>query len=341
MTRVFNRYSVALLTIIFVATLTGSPVFVSAQSIPQPDQEEVNFSGYTTEELTNQDVFNDFVVGPGKFELELAPGQSRVVELTVSNRMGETKRFGFEIEDTEGSSDGSAAVRLLGSERGPYTLRDYIQIPQMQFDLAHGQRARIPITISLPADAEPGGRYGSVVVSTVSSSNQAEDGSGATSGSVIVSRIGTLFFITSPGTQDRQGSLQSLSILPDKRIYFEGPFKFSLTYENTGNVHTNPYGEIRIYNLFQEEIDFIQLDPWYAMPKSLRSREVEWNRDVLIGRYTAVAQINRGYDNIVDEERISFFVIPVIPLLIVLGSIFAIVLLLRFFFTRFTFTRKQ
>lgn len=335
---------------------SSTPIAVASEapgaqeSIESPELPEVSTTAATqTETLTqpfpvevlpNQSVFSDFVVGPGKFELELAPGQSRTVELMVTNRMGEPKRFKFEFEDTAGSVDGSSAVTLLGAERGPYTLRDFLVVPAMEFDLAHGERARIPITVSLPADAEPGGRYGSVVVSTVSRDADLKPEGNALPSSAIVSRIGTLFFVTTPGDIEREGKLASFTTKGQRSFYSKGPVDFTIAYENTGSVHVNPYGELRIRNMFGDEVGYVKLDPWFALPQSLRTREVAWDRELLIGRYTATLSLNRGYDNVIDEATVSFYVIPLKLVALVFFVLFVFIFTIRFVFGRFELKRK-
>jgi hypothetical protein len=295
---------------------------------------------YRRERLPTTDVFGDFVIGPGKFEIELAPGQSRTVELTVTNRMGEPKIFSFETEDMTGSTDGSQSIVLLGDDRGPYTLKDYIQISSPQFELQHAERARIPVTISLPADAEPGGRYGSLLVSIVSNPNDTVDSNGAAPSSVIISRLGTLFFITTPGETRRSAELRDFSTIGGQTFFASGPVDFSIVFENTGPVHTTPYGQISITNTFGDEVGFFELEPWFVMPQSLRNREVTWNRSFLIGRYTATAQINRGYDDIIDSQSFTFWVIPWSIIGYTFLGFFLFFLLLRFLFSRFEFKRK-
>jgi hypothetical protein len=314
---------------------------VVAESVATPTVPTITFSDtYRRDKLPSTEVFGDFVLGPGKFELELAPGQSRTVELTIGNRMGETKIFSFETEDMTGSQTGDSAVVLLGADRGPYTLKDYIQISSPQFELAHAERARIPVTISIPADAEPGGRYGSLLVSIVSNPNDADGGSGAAPASVVISRIGTLFFITTPGETRREGELREFSTIGRQSFFASGPITFGVVFENTGPVHTTPYGEIRITNTFGDEVGFVQLEPWFVMPQSLRNREVQWNRSFMIGRYTATAQINRGYDDIIDTQSFTFWVIPWDIVGYVFLGFFLFFLLLRFLFSRFEFKRK-
>lgn len=296
---------------------------------------------YQIEALPNDDVFGDFVIGPGRFDLELAPGESRTVELIVSNRMGQGKMFSFETEDMTGSNSGERSVQLLGDEEGPYTLRDYIQVPHQEFYLEHAERARIPVTVSLPADAEPGGRYGSLLVRIVTDPNDTEAAGGAQPASVIVSRIATLFFVKTPGEIDYDLKLQDFGTLNDQKFFVSGPISLLLEHENFGSVHNTPYGRVTITNLLGEEVGVQNLEPWFVMPQSVRTREIEWNREFLIGRYTATAEINRGYDDIVDEMSYSFWVIPWKLLVGVFVGLFLFFLILRFFFSRFEFKRKN
>ena len=44
----------------------------------------------------------DFVVGPGKTEVTLNPGEQRTVNIIVTNRMDEDKTFQLEVEDFTG-----------------------------------------------------------------------------------------------------------------------------------------------------------------------------------------------------------------------------------------------
>lgn len=299
--------------------------------------------GYTTEFISSPSnvIPGDFVVGPGKTELTIEPGTSKTIEMLLTNRTGETREFNLEVEDATGTNDPATPVALLGDERGPYTLKDYIHMPQMRLKLEHNERARIPVTITVPADAEPGGRYGSVLVTTVSKDAVQKDVDGAAPTSAVISRVGTLFFLTIPGDTKVEGELKSFKTVPNRLIFMHGPINFQLLFENKGDLHLDPYGEIHIKNLFNEEVGFVELDPWFALPKSLRSREVQWNRQLLIGKYTATAVVNRGYDDIRDTESVTFWVMPWKVIAPVFGGLFLIFLFFRFISKNFEFKRKS
>ena len=299
-------------------------------------------SGYTTEFIDDVAgvVAGDFVVGPGKSELTIEPGQSKRVEMIITNRTGDTREFKLEVEDASGSNDPSTPVVLLGDDTGPYTLKDYIQLPVDTIELDHNERARVLVTVAVPMDAEPGGRYGSVLVTTLSKKAEIGDSSGAAPSSAIISRVGTLFFLTIPGDTITEGALQDFATVGDKHIYTEGPVNFQILFENTGYLHLNPYGEIRITNLFDEEVGFIELDPWFSLPKSLRSREVSWDRELLVGRYTATVHLNRGYDDHIDSQSVTFWVLPWKIVVPIFAGLFVLFFLIRFISRNFEFKRK-
>lgn len=326
---------------------TSSEMDNNGSAVPSTSTEQTTSAAYPNltdtykkESLPSEEVYSDFVIGPGRFELEIEPGESRTVELIVSNRMGDRRLFSFEMEDMTGSEDGGETIKLLGEQEGPYTLRDYISVPHEKFYLDHAQRARIPVTITVPPDAEPGGRYGSLLTTMASKPNEQTEAEGAQPTSPIVSRIGTLFFVTVPGDIEWDSKLADFSTVNGQKIFWNGPIDFLLTSENTGSVHATPYGQLTITNLLGENVGSVQMQPWFVMPESVRTREISWNREFLIGRYTATVEVNRGYDNIVDEMTFSFWVIPWKIVGTVFAGLFILFLLLRAFFSRFEFKRK-
>ena len=316
------------------------PAEVSTSSESEVKMPKEAESWFKIEKLTGGNIQQgDFVVGPGKAEIEVQPGQTVVREISVSNRISDGRIFELTVEDIGGSDDASDAVVLLGKERGPYTIKDYISFPESTFSLKLGERARIPVTISIPPDAEPGGFYGSVLVSTVRTSEQEEEVSN-TPRSPVIARIGTLFFVTVPGEITTEGQTKEMSLIDNKWWFESGPIGLNILYHNTGSVHLNPYGELRIKNLFSEEVGFVELDPWFVLPKSLRSRDISWDRELLLGRYVATAYINRGYDDVIDEVSVVFWVLP----WKIVGGVFAVVFIILFsiraFFRKFEFKRK-
>lgn len=328
------------------------PFFVHAQTTPQSQNgEEVTapdslpsvtiLPPYATEGIPGGDaVVGDFVVGPGKVDVTLKPGESRVVEMLVTNRTGERRVFNLTTEDMTGSTDLTKPVVLLGRDKGPYSLKDYLKVDHPSFELDHNERARIPVTISIPPNASPGGLYGSMLVDTVAIEAITGETENTVPQSAIVARIGTLFFVTIAGEVKREGKLLEFATVGEKSFYQHGPISFGILHENTGSMHLAPYGEVRVSNMFGEEVGYVELEPWFILPQAERFREIRWDREFLFGRYTATAHINRSYDDIVDTDTFVFWVLPWKVLGGAFVGIFVILFLIRAFLRNFEFKRK-
>lgn len=303
----------------------------------------INFSvalAFQIEDLKIAPGNNDFVLGPGKTELFLDPGAKATKEFTVTNRLGKTMTFQISIEDMKGSQNLDETVVLLGAEKGPYSLKDYIKPETTEFTLNHGQRMILPVEITIPEDAEPGGLYGSLLVNAVPPKAEGATEEGQAQGQIqLVTRLGALFFVRVNGEAKEEGALKDFTM--QKNFYEKGPVSFQILYENTGDVHVNPYGIVEIKNIFGRKVDEIRILPYFAMPSSLRLREAVWERGLLFGKYTASLSLNRGYKNIIDQKSITFWVFP---WKIILAGALALILVISFFVwvaSRFEFRRKE
>ena len=267
---------------------------------------------YTIENLQLQEK-GDFILAPGKIELLVRPGDEYTKEFSITNRIGRTMNFNIELEDFKGSDNPEETIVLLGKEKSPYSLKDYIKPEITNFTLNHGQRIFLSVKISIPQDAEPGGLYGSALITTNPPEPQGETEKGKAKGQLkMISRLGCLIFIRVEGEAKEEGNLKDFRTNKNfyENISKKNPISFQIFFENKGNVHLNPYGIIEIKNLLGKKVGEIEMEPFFAMPDSVRKREVKWDKEWLFGRYTAFAGLNRGYQNIVDQKSLTFWIIP-------------------------------
>ncbi|MCK5022166.1 MAG: hypothetical protein KAR54_02885 [Candidatus Pacebacteria bacterium] len=277
---------------------------------------------------TDTEVRDDFVLEPAKLEAFLDPGAFDTKIISILNRTDKTLDFKIELEDFSGSMDPNRTVILSGDERGPYSLKDYLHPEVDSFTLKSGQKINFTVDIDIPLDAEPGGLYGSVLV--LSESNDFEQGGNTT----IVSRLGALFFINVNGEVTRSGKLTSFKKIdsPEKGTTFE------LLFVNDGSTHLNLSGHIQIFNSLGTQIDEIEIPTYFAMPNSVRFRELHWNVSKLFGRYKAVVVVDRGYGGLTDELSLIFWAISVKLVAIILGVLILIILLIIWLSKTFDFT---
>lgn len=245
-----------------------------------------------------------FVIEPGKSEIVLEPGESRITQVVVTNRTTKTHTFNTKVEDFTGSNDPSRPVVLLGDEVSPYSLRDYVTVSPAVIVLEPGARQVLEVSINLPEDVEPGGRYGAVLVST-----ESDPGEGF-SGAKLVSQLGSLLLVRVAGDVAESGSITDFRILGDKYFYTSGgPSGFEAVYQNTGNVHLVPYGLVTIENILGQEVANVPVDAFFVLPQSVRGKSVDWEPPFLFGYYKATLEIGRpGVDT--EIRTLNFTVLP-------------------------------
>jgi len=285
---------------------------------------------FSVESLQNPRIDGDFVVGPGKHEIRINPGETSVKSITVTNRYDTERIFSIEIEDftSPNKGDNSGQVHLLGEEKGPYSLKDYLIPDETSFVLQSGDRATIRVEIKIPEDATPGGLYGAVIISHKSTDPlEIARENEVNSGIAFRSRIASLFFVRINGDVFEEGEL--INFNSDKKIYKSGPIKFNFTYNNSGSVYVNPYGVLEIKNLYGTLVEKINVSPYYVMPGAERLTTKIFDREFTMGRYKATLKLNRGYGDIIDEKTVVFWVLPIKMVAGILIGLFLLLVIIR------------
>jgi hypothetical protein len=281
-------------------------------------------------------------VEPGKTEIFLNPGENMVKNISVTNRVDRTVKFKLSTEDFVGTKDVKQPVSLLGDANSPYSLKDFIVPEIREFSLDFGEKITIPVTVSVPSNAEPRGYYGALIISNDPDKLEGKAAKDTEGKTRIVSRIGSLFLLRINGEGKEEGSIDNFKVIgPTQMFYSSRPIGFEIAYRNTGNVHLVPYGLITIKNIFGKAITTLPVDAYFVLPDSIRYREVNWASGFSLGRYTANLSLYRGYNNEFIETKIGFWVIPWKILIPVFLGVVLVISLLYYVLTRFELRKKQ
>jgi len=284
---------------------------------------------------------NDFVVEPGKTEIFLNPGEAVIKNITITNRIGKNVKFKLTTEDMIGTNDSLSPIKLLGDEKGPYSVKNFIEPEINEFSLDLGEKIVIPVKVSVPVDAEPRGYYGALIVSNepeVLGETQSKETEGKAR---LVSRIGSLFFLRINGEGKEAGVLSDFKIIgPSKSFYENRPKGFEILFKNTGNVHLVPHGKIIIRNLLGKNVGEIPVDAYFSLPDSIRYREVFWTEGTGLGRYTANLSLFPGFGNENQELSIAFWIIPWKILVAVFIGLIVLISFVYYVLTRFELKKK-
>lgn len=284
---------------------------------------------------------NDFVVEPGKTEIFLNPGETVTKSITVTSRIAKTVKFKLTTEDMMGTNDSLTPIRLLGDEKGPYSVKNFIEPEITEFSLDLGERITIPVKVSIPLDSEPRGYYGALIVSNEPEVLGGEQSSQTEGKARLISRIGSLFFLRINGEGVESGFLEDFKLLGPKKAFYENrPSGFEISFKNTGNVHLVPHGLITIKNILGKNVGEIPVDAYFSLPDSIRYREVLWQEGTGLGRYTANLSLFPGYGNENQESSISFWIIPWKILIITFIGLVIFISLIYYILTRFELKKK-
>lgn len=254
-----------------------------------------------------------FVVRPAKIELSILPGEEQTTVLTLSNGTALPLSVSVSYEDVAPSAQTSPndePITLLGSNGGAYPIKELFHTSKKSVDILSGQEAQIPITVRIPKDAEGGGRYGSVVFTFKPILTEGKEQSANVA---IESRLATLFYVRVLGSAKEEGHLVTFGLFnnaktsPSPLAY--APLRFQVAYENTGAVHVNPYGRLTLSPVIGES-KVIIIPPHAVLPGATLMSEVDAREPLSIGYYTAHLELNRGYQDIVEESEVGFWIVP-------------------------------
>lgn len=291
----------------------------------------LSFAGaYIVQDLNDTEITGNFSLNPSKLEIFLQPGESVEKEITISNRTGKTLEIEIQTEDF-GPADFVKAVELLGEEKGVYSLKDYIEPEIRSFVLENGKNAVFSVKIKIPQDSEQKGFYGAVLVAA----KNIGEGEGDRVATKVLTRLGTMFFVRVGNGAFENGGLKSFRVKEGRGFLEKFPVEFEILFENNGNVHLTPYGEIEIFDIFGRKAGVEKIDPWFVLPDSLRARFVSWDGGSFsFGRYEARLKLARGYSGLVDEKIYSFWIIPWKMIGIVLVGLLVIIIIAKMMIKR-------
>jgi hypothetical protein len=230
---------------------------------------------------------------PVKFNVTVAQGESYADTITVINPNDFSIGVHPEVENIAGGDEGS--IDLIDMEI-PHGISSWVSIDRTEFTLGPQERRQIPFTVNVPANAEPGGHYGSILFRGISGPN---------GGVGISGRVGTVMLIEVPGATVKTGKIDSFT--GPASYVSHGPFSFTAKLENTGNTHFNPESSISIKGPFYPEKS-VAIEPRIVFPGHTRTFEAQ-----VAGRYAfgpLTATLTSSMPGGAVTKTITFFAFP-------------------------------
>jgi hypothetical protein len=277
-------------------------------------------------------------VSPTLFEMQASQGQSWQSEIRVINVneydltvYPQTVNFAPQGEDGRGE-----LIPVIESETDGQTLAEWVTLSADPIVIPRQQTVTVPITITVPDNAAPGGHYAAILIGTKQPSTEAGESQVQTSQFVT-----SLLFVRVAGEINEAADIRELTT--GSYIVQKPEIAIDMRFENNGNVHVQPQGDIKVYNMWGEERGIIpinhQTNFGNVLPLSIRKFSFAWKGDTSlldIGRYRVVATLGYGTETKKFVTATTYFwVIPYMTLLIVGVSLFLIIRVGMWFVRRY------
>lgn len=286
----------------------------------------------------NEDVGQALEIAPPVVNLTADPGQTVTTEIILRDVSDGPLIVTNQINDfTADGEDGIPRLLLEEGEESPYSMRDWFE-PISELTLEPRTLTRLPITISVPADAAPGGYFSVIRFTGVA---PGVDGNGVG----LSASIGALVFMNVNGDANEQMSIEEFfTTTAGKKtsIFQSAPVDFSVRLNNTGNTYEQPTGRITITDMFGQKVGIVNvnLPPRNVLPGSIRKFDQSLDSSVignkfLFGLYNAELEVTYGTDQPPIKSSLSFWVIPYTLIGVALAALIIGFLGLRFMIRRY------
>jgi len=269
-------------------------------------------------------------VTPTLFQMAASPLQSWDSSIKVINNNNHPITVYANVVNfsPQGETGQGKFIPIFEEATDGTTLAEWISITRDPILIAPEQSYSIPFTVQVPSDPSPGGHFAAIMIGTKPPE---------TKGLVQVKTsqvVTSLFFVRVAGDVIEEGIVREFRTV--KNFVSIPEANFEVRFENKGNVHLQPQGEIVITNMWGKERGIIPINHQThfgnVLPESIRKFEFAWKGDPSftdIGRYKAVLALAYGEDSRKFVTSTAYFyVIPVKAGLTVLGSLLALMLLI-------------
>jgi hypothetical protein len=279
-------------------------------------------------------------VSPVRVEVSGNPGQTLRGEMQLLNEQGEAKTFFSSYENFEPSDD-TGAPHFIGSTGN---LSTWLKTSD-RIDIKAGESIVVPYTITIPADAEPGGYFSAIFWGSQDPATQ-QGGEVAIGG-----KLGVLVLLRVNGDIHEEAGLTEFGATSGGTFFTALPVEFTYRFTNKGQDRVVPLGDVTIKNLLGMEVEKMAANPaeGNVLPNSTRKFQVVWGKDVPkdvagyvnnvkaqfadfhLGLYSANIEVLWGSENKVESSKVWVVLFPWQAMTVIVGGLLILFFLIKLY----------
>ncbi len=289
----------------------------------------LSFSTKVQAQTTSQEL----QVSPARQNIEVNPGETVSIDFKFYN-LGDKTISGIMRANDFIVSDNAGTPQILDSADQVlprFSGAAWVTLPFDRISIAAADQAPVRVTINVPSDARPGGRY--VAVYFEPASGQVELGSGKEeAGASIAQRIAGLIYIRVKGPVSEKAYISRLF---GASFLEYGPIKIDTEILNRGDYHIRPRGSISLRNFFKSTTDQKPLDEVNIFPDTSRAYNFELGEKWMVGRYTVNIAASYGDGGQIIQRSIDVWVFPWKVALAVFLALIILIIVIRYIFKNY------
>ncbi len=208
-------------------------------------------------------------ISPARVELSGDPGTTISADFTLINEQNTTQTFYASAQNFEAQGE-SGTPSFSNAKEG---LASWVQVEE-KVTLKPGERVKIPYTITVPKDADAGGHFAAIFLSTVEPDNTAAS-------LAVGAKVGMLILLRVSGDIKEGGGLLSFGLKEGGHFSTTLPINFVYRFNNSGNDRANPVGTISVRNMVGLESANLNANPSVGniLPGSTRRFDITWGTE--------------------------------------------------------------
>lgn len=217
------------------------------------------------------------------FSLSAKPGEERSLEINLGNLLDKKQLVSLVANDL--SIEENNRLDLLVTQNSLFGMRDWISAPEQKWILEPKETKKIILTVKVPKEATVGSHYAGIFFRALP-----EIQGGNFQDVLVGAQIGVYVLLNVPGAVVGGGKINSFQA----PVIAKAQTDLQVEFENTGNIHYIPHGEIDIKNLLSQKTQKIELEKHFVFPGKKYTFENNWQAGSVWGIYSARAYFVDG-----------------------------------------------
>lgn len=251
-------------------------------------------------------------LSPLRTDIQIAPGESKTVKITLTNHGGRTMSLvPVQNDFVANDEDGTPDIILDPNNSAPaHGLKSFFD-PIDKVTIEPESSAVVDVSISVPDGTQAGGYFGAI--------RFIPDRDGSSGQVNLSASLASLILLRVPGDAVEELELTDLTIHTKGKklssLFYMGNETIEITprFQNKGNVQLGPFGNVSLkrWNEVVYSTDFNNKQPAdMILPGGARKWGVPLQNTSKFGRYTVYATFSYGEENKTINVEESFWVIP-------------------------------